>query len=155
MVLAERVGFEDVGWRYGVQPRRVLTFGLDGKAKVAPTPPADMRVYALDDPSIQIAEADIAPGRMLFTMTCSACHGINLNSAGAPGPDLRESGIALHQGSLWPVLHEGTLLPRGMPRFAMLTPEQARQIHAYIRAGAREALGTRKASQDQASGGRL
>ena len=36
------------------------------------------------------------------------------------------------------------LLQSGMPRFEMLTREQVMQIYAYIRAGAREALGTRK-----------
>jgi quinohemoprotein ethanol dehydrogenase len=57
---------------------------------------------------------------------------------------LRESAVALYQESLWGVLHEGTLLPRGMPRFENLTQEQVRQIHAYIRAMAREALRTNK-----------
>lgn len=147
--------FMDVGWRYGVQPRRILTFGLGGKAKLAPTPPPDMSVHAVDDPSIQIDEADITPGRMLFAARCAACHGMNLNSAGGPAPDLRESGIALHPESLWAALYEGTLLPRGMPRFQQLTQEQVRQIHAYIRAGAREVLGTRKATNEQAAGGRF
>jgi len=40
---------------------------------------------------------------------------------------------------LWSVLHDGALQERGMPRYEKLTREQVRQIHAYIRAGAREA----------------
>ena len=39
------------------------------------------------------------------------------------------------------VLKQGTLLERGMPRFQMLTDDQIRQIHAYIRSRARDALG--------------
>jgi hypothetical protein len=38
------------------------------------------------------------------------------------------------------VVHEGTLIEHGMPRFEMLTREQVMQIYAYIRAGARAAL---------------
>jgi hypothetical protein len=36
-------------------------------------------------------------------------------------------------------------MEHGMPRYDTLTREQVMQIYAYIRAGAREALGTRKA----------
>jgi len=43
------------------------------------------------------------------------------------------------------LLKSGALMERGMPRFEYLTDDQTRQIHAYIRAKAREALGTRKA----------
>jgi quinohemoprotein ethanol dehydrogenase len=48
------------------------------------------------------------------------------------------------------VLHEGALLPNGMPRFDSFTREQSDAIHAYIRAGAREALGLRKPKKDDA-----
>lgn len=132
--------FMDVGWRYGAQPRRLLVFGLDGRATLAPSPPPDLRVYAVDDPEVTIAAADIAPGRRWYTWTCSPCHGQNLNSAGGPAPDLRESATAIYEESLWTLLQGGELLPRGMPRFEQLGREQVRQIHAYIRSGAREAL---------------
>jgi quinohemoprotein ethanol dehydrogenase len=48
------------------------------------------------------------------------------------------------------VLKEGPLMERGMPRFEMFTDEQIRQLHAYIRAGAREVLGKRKPSDAKA-----
>ena len=41
----------------------------------------------------------------------------------------------------------------GMPKFDMLTREQVNQIYGYIRAGAREALGLRKA--ESADSGKL
>ena len=144
--------FLDVGWKYGAQPRRLLTFRLDGKATLKPSPPPDFEVHAVDDPAIAIAQADIAAGSVLFNMRCSSCHGLNLRSAGAPAPDLRESSIALQQESLRAVLHDGSLMPRGMPRFETLTDAQLRQIHAYIRAGAREVLGVRKPSGQAATG---
>lgn len=132
-----------VGWKYGAQPRLLLTFGLDGKAVLLPSAPPDMSVKAVDDPSFQIRETDVAAGHDLF-MACAVCHGRDLVSAGAPAPDLRESEFALNPDSFWTVVHDGVLIQRGMPRFEMLTREQVMQIYAYIRAGAREALGTRQ-----------
>jgi quinohemoprotein ethanol dehydrogenase len=127
-----------VGWKYGAQPRLLLTFGLDGKAQLAPSAPPDMRVKAVDSPSIKLVDADVRAGRDLF-MACALCHGRDLVSAGAPAPDLRESQIALNPDSFWAVVHDGTLMQRGMPRYESLTREQVMQIHAYIRAGARGA----------------
>jgi quinohemoprotein ethanol dehydrogenase len=132
-----------VGWKFGAQMRRLLVFALDGKAVLPPSAPPDFTVQAVDDPAITIAEADVRAGRQLY-MGCIVCHGYNLN-AGGIAPDLRESGIALQIDSLWSVLHDGVLASRGMPRFDNLTRDEVRQLHAYIRAGAREALGTRKA----------
>ena len=131
-----------VGWKYGAQPRWLLTFGLDGKASLPPSVPPDMSVKALDDPSFEIRDADVAAGRALF-IACAACHGRDLVSAGAPAPDLRESRVALNPDSFWSVVHEGTLIEQGMPRYEMLTREQVMQIYAYIRAAARGALGNR------------
>ena len=139
------------GWKYGAQPRRLLTFSLDGKAALPPTAPPDRSVRALDDPTIQISEADVAAGQAIFNQACAVCHGLNLRSAGSPGPDLRESAIALSEKGVWAVVHEGTLLERGMPQYPTLGEPQVRQIYAYIRAGAREALGTRNPSAGSAA----
>jgi quinohemoprotein ethanol dehydrogenase len=127
------------GWKYDVQPRRLLTFTLGGTAVLPATPGPSRTVKAVDDPAFKLNSADVQAGHMLFNMVCAACHGLNLHSAGAPGPDLRESHLALTQNGVWSVVHDGALLPKGMPAFAMLQREQVRQIHAYIRAGAREA----------------
>ena len=103
-----------------------------------------MTVNAVDDPSFKIRDVDVAAGRSLFYMDCAGCQGRDLVSAGAPAPDLRESQIALNPDSFWTVVHDGCSDTAGMPRFEMLTREQVMQIYAYIRAGAREALGTGK-----------
>lgn len=134
------------GWKFGAQPRRLLTFALGGKATLPATAPREDSVNAVDDPALQIKPADVAAGQALFNMACAVCHGLNLRSPGSPGPDLRESRMALPESGVWAVVHEGTLLERGMPQYPSLGPEQVRQIHAYIRAGAREALGTHKAA---------
>ena len=143
--------FVDAGWKYGAQPRRMLTFRLDGKAKLPPTAPPDRTVHAVDDPAIAIDEADIAPGRYVFTMRCAMCHGLDAVSAGAPAPDLRESAVAMNREAFRQVVAEGASLPHGMPRFEMLGADELRQLHAYIRAMTREALGTRKPSGPQAA----
>lgn len=144
----------NVGWKYGAQPRRLLTFALDGKAAIPASPPRDMKVHALDDPKLVLNEADVAAGRAL-SVQCAACHGVGFHSAGAPGPDLRESALALDLASLSTLLKQRPLLERGMPRFEYLTDAQIRQLHAYIRARAREALGTRKPSGAPAPNARL
>jgi quinohemoprotein ethanol dehydrogenase len=132
----------DVGWKYGAQPRTLLTFALDGKAVRPASAPPTTIVNALDDPSLRLNDADVAAGRALF-IACAVCHGRDLVSAGSPGPDLRESKLALQFDSLWSVVHDGTLLKNGMPGFPTLTREQVTQIHAYVRAGAREVLKSR------------
>jgi quinohemoprotein ethanol dehydrogenase len=128
----------DVGWKWGA-PRRLLTFATGGSATLPPAAAPDRTVHALDDPKLQLKPADVAAGRQLY-MQCIVCHGRDLVAAGAPAPDLRESAIALDRDSLWGVLHDGALMQRGMPRFETLTREQADQLYAYIRSGARDAL---------------
>jgi quinohemoprotein ethanol dehydrogenase len=129
----------NVGWKFGAQPRRLLVFRLDGKATLPPTAPPDLKVHALDDPSLVLNPADIEAGRKLFPQ-CQGCHGANAESAGSPGPDLRESAVALDRQALWTVLHQNTLLDRGMPPFDHLTEAQVGQLHAFIRSRAREVL---------------
>jgi len=134
--------FMNVGWKYGQQPRRLLTFAIDGKARLEPAPGPDMKVHALDDPALVLNEADIQAGKAL-SISCAACHGIGMQATGTPGPDLRESAIALRLDTFSELLKSGALMENGMPRFQHLTDTQIRQIHAYIRAKAREQLGTR------------
>jgi quinohemoprotein ethanol dehydrogenase len=66
--------------------------------------------------------------------------------SGGVAPDLRESVLAMDVDSLWSVLHDGSLQERGMPRYEKLPREEVRQLHAYVRAGAREALKSGKAT---------
>jgi quinohemoprotein ethanol dehydrogenase len=130
------------GWKYGAQPRRLLTFSLGGKAALPPTAPRSDSLTALDDPAVTLSDADAAAGQAIFNLACSACHGLNLASPGAPGPDLRESRIALSESGVWAAVHDGVLLEKGMPQFPTLGPQQIHEIYAYIRAGARAARAT-------------
>jgi quinohemoprotein ethanol dehydrogenase len=140
--VASMSGVMDVGWKYGAQTRRLLTFALDGKATLPPSPPRDMKVHALDDPELKLDAKDIAMGKGM-SIACASCHGAGFRSAGAPGPDLRESAIALNPDNFKQFVREGRM-DHGMPSFAWMTDDQLRAVHAYIRARAREALGLRK-----------
>jgi quinohemoprotein ethanol dehydrogenase len=128
----------NVGWKFS-SPRRLLTFALDGNAPHPPSPPRDMTLHPVDDPNIKINPADAAAGSAMF-LACSACHGRDLVSAGGPAPDLRESKIALNPDSFWSVVHDGALMPNGMPAYGFFSRQQVMQLYAYVRTGAREAL---------------
>lgn len=134
--------YMDMGYKFGMQPRRLLTFALGGDKKLPASVPPDFTVHALDDPALKLSESDVAAGRAL-SVQCAACHGVGFQSTGTPAPDLRESAIALNFDSFSTVLKSGALLEQGMPRFQNLTDDQIRALYAYIRAKAREVLGTR------------
>ena len=129
------------GWKYGAQPRRLLTFALGGKAALPATAPRDLSVAALDKPDLTIDYAQMPAGAMNFGVTCAVCHGLRTRTSGL-APDLRESGIALEYSSFAKLLADGGLEPNGMPRFQDLSPEEVRLLYGYIRAKAREAKGT-------------
>ncbi|MDG2004264.1 MAG: PQQ-dependent dehydrogenase, methanol/ethanol family [Novosphingobium sp.] len=131
--------YMDVGWKYGAQKRRLLTFALGAKGELPESAGPTYTIAALDDPELELDPADIAAGRTL-SVRCAACHGVGMHSTGTPGPDLRESAMALQLDTLSDLLKTGALLERGMPRFEMLSDDEIRQIHAYIRKRARDAL---------------
>ena len=127
------MGLMPTGWRYNAQPRRLLTFRLGGKAKLPPTAPYDETVHPIIDPGFVPDPARVAAGRPLFAQ-CSGCHGKDGQSSGAPGPDLRESALLLDADSFRAVVHEGALLPRGMPRFPALDDEKLEHVRHFLRA---------------------
>ncbi len=131
----------NAGWKFGAQPRRLLTFKLDGKASLPATAPPDFTLHPAKDSSAATDAADTGAGQLLFAVNCGACHGLNAISAGAPAPDLRESPVALDSASFRSVVHGGALLEHGMPRFDRLDAAQLQQIQAYIRSRVREAQG--------------
>ena len=138
----------NVGWKAN-GPRRLLVFALGGKAALPASPARSLAVRALDDPSVRLDPVDVAAGKEI-SLYCIACHGLNLVSAGGPAPDLRESAIALTPDGLWSVVHDGALLPRGMPKFEELSRKQVEQLWSYIRHRARETRESAPQSQPKA-----
>jgi quinohemoprotein ethanol dehydrogenase len=143
------------GWKFGLQPRRLLTFRLGGSARLPDTPPPDFSVHALDIPELVIDKSQASAGARLYAGNCSFCHGGGLLSAGAPAPDLRESPLALNLSGMTTILKQGTLAPQGMPRFGTLSDGEISSLYMYIRAGAREALGKRQSMQPDAESSRF
>ena len=127
------------GWRYNAQPRRLLTFKLGGKAKLPKTAPYDETVHPVDDPAMVLDAVQVKAGEALF-VNCIACHGGQAESAGAPGPDLRESPIPLDAAAFRAVVHDGAKLQQAMPRFPQFSDEQLGHLRSYIREMARKEL---------------
>ncbi len=76
--------------------------------------------------------AAAARGQVMFLQNCSFCHGAN--AKGAEGPDLVRSTLVLHDvngDSIATVVKNGRP-DRGMPPFPSFTPEQIRDIAAFL-----------------------
>jgi quinohemoprotein ethanol dehydrogenase len=128
----------NVGWKYA-GPRRLLTFALDGKAVLPSSEPPTLKLNVQDNPAETLDPKQIAMGKAMY-MACAACHGRNVVGAGGPAPDLRESAIPLSPEAFWSVVHDGTRIERGMPRFGAFDKPQIEALRQYIRARARVEL---------------
>jgi quinohemoprotein ethanol dehydrogenase len=130
------IGVAQHGWNYGKQPRRLLTFALNGNA-VLPKTPAPEIAIPIDDAALAIDSAEASKGRALFNTSCALCHGWE-GVAGGTAPDLRASPIALNQKSFAFVLKAGPLESRGMPKFDDLSDTEIKQLHQFLRDRARK-----------------
>ena len=115
---------------YRTQPRRVLTFRIDGKQALPPlqmtqpTPPAD----ADYKPDPLLAKR----GEALFGLRCGICHGLDAVSGGG-APDLRRSPVSYDEAAFVSVVRDGGLVPNGMPRFPELSIADLTAIRQYLR----------------------
>jgi quinohemoprotein ethanol dehydrogenase len=128
------------GWKFGQQPRRLLAFALDAHGELPSTPGPDFSVHAVDDPGLTLDAARADAGAVLYAGHCSFCHGSALESAGNPGPDLRESRAALDSATFKTIVHDGMLAPQGMPRFETFDEADLQALFMYVRRGARQSL---------------
>lgn len=127
----------DPEWDYWLQQRRVMTFALDGDKQL---PPARERIANfVDDPELPVDPAKAELGRKVYADHCWLCHGVNLKSGGT-APDLRKSRKALSL-NLWKrILHDGVMIPGGMPDYAEFTDEEIEGLRHYVSQEARKAL---------------
>ena len=130
-----------VGWKY-TSPRRLFVFALGGSKAVPSAPPRTMKADLQDNPAEVLDPQVVATGKGLY-LACAPCHGAAVLGAGGPAPDLRESAIPLDSTAFWSVLHDGALLPRGMPRFQALEKPQVEAIRQYIRSRSRAGLASK------------
>jgi quinohemoprotein ethanol dehydrogenase len=113
--------------------RRVLTFRLDGTAKLPITPVVPIRAF--HDPNFRLDPPAAARGSMVYLQHCVNCHGFNAISGGF-APDLRASPVAASSEAFASVVRDGALLNNGMPKFDNLTDAQKEDLRTYLRSAA-------------------
>jgi quinohemoprotein ethanol dehydrogenase len=119
---------------YRTLERRVLTFALDGAAKLPPKKVPNLTKLA--DPDFHPDHERISAGSILFNSRCAVCHGFDAVSAGF-APDLRRSPIPLSQEAFETVV-TGALTANGMPEFDSLSADDLAFLRDYIRSQARD-----------------
>tara|TARA_Y100000590_G_scaffold129511_2_gene148070 strand:+ start:3049 stop:5130 length:2082 start_codon:yes stop_codon:yes gene_type:complete len=124
-------------WNYRTQKRRVLTFVLDGDKTLPIFESATLPIT--DIPKFKIDENLATQGQELYHRSCVACHGPNLLADGA-APDLLRSRTTESLDSLVKILHQGTLLERGMPPYPELSIREIEGLQHFIRKSIRTEL---------------
>jgi quinohemoprotein ethanol dehydrogenase len=122
------------GWDPRVHPRRLLTFVLDGTARLPPTPPP-LKAQPLPAPEFALDEGKARAGLREY-LRCLVCHG-PAAIAGGNAPDLRASRVPLSRQRFAAVVRDGALIARGMPGFPELSDAQLDELRHYIRGKAR------------------
>jgi len=119
--------------RYAIDPRsqarRVLTFGLDGKIMLPPSPaPAPVP----EDSDFTADATRWNTGRMVYDRHCLDCHGDSVIGS-IHAPDLRRSAIPLSGDAFARIVRDGALLAHGMPNFPELNEAELLDLRQYIR----------------------
>jgi quinohemoprotein ethanol dehydrogenase len=140
------------GWKYAM-PRRLLTYAIGGKARIAHTPKPTMKVNVVQVPGEKLDPKAIAMGKNLW-IACGACHGKGVTGTGGPAPDLRESGIPTDPDAFYTVLHDGVLKERGMPQFTLFGKPVVEGLRQYIRSEAQAELARQAAAKSKTKGKR-
>lgn len=118
------------GWVGREHPRRLLTFALDGDARLPPSA-APSIPQPLHDAGFKVDSALASRGRTLY-QKCTICHGVAAVSGGY-APDLRASAIPLNTAAFTTIVRDGALQSRGMPPFAELSDADVQALQHYIR----------------------
>ena len=118
------------GWSYGVHPRRLIAFALDGGAELPASPPP--RVPApVEAPFFEVDAGLAQQGALEYGGVCSSCHGRGAMSSGM-APDLRASGAVLSAAAFARVVRDGRNA-QGMPAYPELSDQQLTALRHYIR----------------------
>jgi quinohemoprotein ethanol dehydrogenase len=117
------------GWDSRIHPRRLLTFALDGTAKLPPTPPPHTTVVADREPASDPEKT--ARGAYEYAR-CQLCHG-PAAVAGGIAPDLRASPVPKSAAAFASIVRGGALVTHGMPAFPELDDAQLDALRHYLR----------------------
>ena len=120
---------------YRRQPRRILTFTLDGKASL-PMPPSPTPIIA--DAGYRADPQRSQRGSVLYGPRCYSCHGLPGRSGGT-APDFARSAVPQSAEAFTAVVRDGGLSTNGMPRFAELADDQLDDIRQFIRTASQDA----------------
>ena len=123
------------GWKFGLQPRRLLTFKLHGERELPETPPPDITVEPILVEGFDPDPEKVARGIVMYHTICGHCHG-GLLAAESVAPDLRESLLAANLEAFSALLKGGALAQRGMPLYDDLTDADIEGLYHYVRFGA-------------------
>jgi quinohemoprotein ethanol dehydrogenase len=109
-------------------PGRLLTFVIDGKAKLPAPPPAPPAPKTM---TLSAGPETVEKGKTLFSMLCFECHGIAAVSGGSIA-DLRYSSESVY--AEYPkIVLDGAYIAAGMPSFkAYLSPDDVAAIRAFV-----------------------
>jgi len=118
----------------GRQARRVLTFALDGKARL---PAGLVPLPMVEDPQFKPDPVSAAAGGVIYEAHCHNCHPLG-DSSWVGAPDLRRSAIPLSAEAFANIVRGGAFLPQGMPKFGEFTDEQLASLRQYIRGEAQQ-----------------
>jgi quinohemoprotein ethanol dehydrogenase len=130
-------GAANLGWQYGAQTRRLVTFSLEGKGTLAKLAPRAL-VKPIAAPDFKVDEAKAQKGAQLF-LNCEMCHG-PMTLSGGVAPDLRASATVLSPSAFQTVLRSGALRSKGMPDFANYSDTDLENLRHFIRQQAEVAL---------------
>lgn len=120
------------GWTYGMHTRRLITFSLDGTAKVPKQPPPHFP-KPLVFPGFIIDESKAKTGESLYYENgCHVCHSQDL-VAGGMAPDLRASPMPLSDVTFRSIVRDGGSNVRGMPSYPELSDEELDALRHFIR----------------------
>jgi quinohemoprotein ethanol dehydrogenase len=107
---------------------RVLTYKLDGKAKLPP--PKNDPLPLPEPPPVTADAATLGLGRALFNGYCGVCHGLNAVGGGVL-PDLRY--LTPQKHAIFPGIVAGASASKGMPSFIdLLPPDYLGALHQYL-----------------------
>lgn len=120
---------------YRTQARRLLTFVIGGTATLPARVP--YQAVAVDDPTYVADAAAFGRGEGIYNTRCVVCHGGGAAAAGT-APDLRTSAAIVSPETFAAIVHDGALVPNGMPRFEELTTGDRNDIRQYLRSMARD-----------------
>lgn len=129
---------------YRTERRRVLTFALNGRARL-PNDAQEPAPYQ-DDVAFRIDPIRVKQGAGVYAARCAVCHGFGAMSGGT-APHLLRSSVPLDLAAFNAVVRGGALLANGMPAYPELPEDDLDAIMHYLRDLSRSELAKPKTAK--------